>query len=260
MSPFILSDYLALGLAYKRLTIGNNCMGTTSAGSPGSQTISINIDNKSPVSESVYEELLSRVLSSEMEAGARITIDAIGRELGVSQTPIREALQRLAVERVVVHHHLSGYRVAPKITRDQFEHLVEMRLALEPMAARNACENMPKEMLGELEQLNIEMGKVLGESDSGRGYAAFSRLDAEMHDLIALGAGNTYVRDALNRLHTHAHLFRLANYAQITTRAVDEHAVILTALQRRDPGDAALTMHNHIKLSAERFRTSFTER
>ncbi|NLS09729.1 FCD domain-containing protein [Nesterenkonia sp. MY13] len=78
-----------------------------------------------------------------------------------------------------------------------------------------------------------------------------------MHDLIALGGGNPYVRDALNRLHTHAHLFRLANYAQITTRAVDEHALILSAMRQRDPGEAALAMRHHIKLSAERFRTSF---
>lgn len=215
-------------------------------------------ERRSPVSEGVYEELLSRVLSSEMDAGDRITIDALGRELGVSQTPIREALQRLTVEGVVVHHHLSGYRVAPKITQQQFEHLVEVRLVLEPVAARSAVENMPAEMFGELDQLNAEMAEVLEDPEPDRGYAVFSRLDAQLHDLIALGSGNPYVRDALNRLHTHAHLFRLANYAQITARAVDEHALILTALRRRDPGEAALAMQHHIKLSAERFRTSFS--
>lgn len=215
-------------------------------------------ERPSPISEGVYDELLSRVLSSEMKAGDRITIDALGRELGVSQTPIRQALQRLAAEGVVVHHHLSGYRVAPKITQEQFEHLVEMRLALEPMAARNAGENMPAEMFKELDQLNAEMAEVFEDPVSDRGYAVFSRLDAQLHGLVALGGGNPYVRDALSRLHTHAHLFRLANYAQITARAVDEHALILTALRRRDPGEAALAMQQHIKLSAERFRTSFT--
>lgn len=213
----------------------------------------------SPISEGIYEELLSRVLSSEMEPGSRITIDALGRQLGVSQTPIREALQRLAVEGVVVHHHLSGYRVASKITQQQFEHLVEVRLVLEPVAARSAADNMPAEMFDDLDQLNAEMDEVLDDSDTDRSYAVFSRLDAQLHDLIALGGGNPYVREALGRLHTHAHLFRLANFAQITTQAVGEHAEVLRALRRRDPGEAALAMRHHIKLSAERFRTSFTE-
>lgn len=228
------------------------------AGSGPPQTERSSAERRVPVSESVHEELLSRVLSSEMEAGDRITIDALGRELGVSQTPIREALQRLAVEGVVVHHHLSGYRVAPKITQQEFENLVEIRLALEPLAAGSAVENMPAEVFDKLDQLNAEMAEVLEDSESDRGYATFSRLDAQLHDVIAHGGGNPYVRDALSRLHTHAHLFRLANYAQITTRAVDEHALILTALRRRDPGEAALAMRHHIKLSSERFRTSFS--
>src|SRR3712207_7702399 len=59
-------------------------------------------------------------------------------ELGVSQTPIREALHRLAADGVVVRIHMAGYRVAPKITREQFEDLVEVRLLLEPVAARRA--------------------------------------------------------------------------------------------------------------------------
>lgn len=234
---------------------------TTAAGSSHDQqadSAAASAERRSPVSDWVYEELLSRVLSSEIEAGSRITIDAMGRELGVSQTPIREALQRMTVEGVVVHHHLSGYRVAPKVTREQFEHLVELRLALEPMAARHATDLMAVDKFDELDQLNTEMEAVLAEADPDRSYAAFSRLDAQLHDLIALGSGNPYVRDALSRLHTHTQLFRLANYAQITTRAVEEHAEILSALRRRDPGEAALAMRHHIKLSAERFRTSFT--
>ncbi|MFC7404180.1 GntR family transcriptional regulator [Georgenia alba] len=205
----------------------------------------------------MYEELLSRIISSDLEPEDRITIDAVSREIGVSQTPVREALHKLAAEGVVVHHHLSGYRVAPKLSKEQFEHLVEFRLALEPVAARNAAERMSKEMFGELEHLNSEMATVLTTAESDHGYAAFSRFDAQFHDAIARGGGNPYIRESLLRLHLHTHLFRLANYQQITTRAVDEHAEVLAALRARDPGEAALSMRQHIHLSAGRFRTSF---
>ena len=75
---------------------------------------------RAPIGESVYQELLARVLSSELGPDDRITIDALARELGVSQTPIREALHRLSADGIVVRNHLSGYRVAPKMTREKF--------------------------------------------------------------------------------------------------------------------------------------------
>lgn len=208
-------------------------------------------------SEMVYEELLSRILSSELGPNERITIDAVGREIGISQTPVREALHRLSAEGIVVHHRHAGYRVAPKLSREQFEHLIEVRQVLEPLSASNAAENMRRETIEQLEKLNQRMASVLERDDAERAYAVFSRLDAEFHDLIATSGGNPYIRDALHRLHTHAHLFRLANHDHITSLAVGEHTAIVEALRMRDPGEAALAARHHIKLSAQRFRAGF---
>ncbi|MFD1713461.1 GntR family transcriptional regulator [Amnibacterium flavum] len=212
---------------------------------------------RAPIGESVYEELLGRVLSSELGPDDRITIDALARELRVSQTPIREALHRLSADGIVVRNHLSGYRVAPKMTRAQFEDLIVIRQLLEPAAARRAAEEITPEQLASLDQLEQQMASVLG--DRGRSYAEFSRLDAEFHDQIAVAGVNTFIREALSRLHTHAHLFRLSNHALITSLAVDEHARILTAIRLRDPGDAAFAMRQHIDASAVRFRKSFDD-
>lgn len=205
----------------------------------------------------MYQELLARVLSAELEAGDRLTIDALSRELRVSQTPIREALHRLAADGIVVRNHLSGYRVAPKLTREQFEELIEIRQLLEPAAARRASDEILPGDLAELQAMNSRMSTLL--SGGGRDYAEFSGLDAAFHDLIAAASGNRYIRDALQRLHTHAHLFRLSQHHLITSRAIDEHDQILVALKRRDPGEAAFVMRQHIDTSAERFRLSFSE-
>jgi len=209
-----------------------------------------------PVGETVYEELLARVLSSELGPGDRITIDALTREMGVSQTPIREALHRLAADGIVVRNHLAGYRVAPKLSREQFEELIEIRQLLEPAAARGAVHALTAEQLDELSAIAAAMSTLL--TEAGRGYAEFSRLDAEFHDRIAAACGNRFIHESLARLHTHAHLFRLSKDDLITSLALDEHDAVLTALRMRDAGDAAYAMRRHIDASAERFRRSFS--
>ncbi len=212
-----------------------------------------------PVGEEIYQVLLSRVLSNELGPNDRVTIDALCRELGVSQTPIREALHRLAADGVVVRVHMAGYRVAPKITREQFEDLVEVRLLLEPVAARRAAERAGGEGLQRLRGVAGEMRELLEEAGSGRGYANFSQLDTRFHDELALLGGNGFVRESLLRLHTHVHMFRLTSNPQITGLAIGEHDDILSAVAVHDPEAAAYAMRRHIEASAERFRRSYTE-
>ncbi|GAA1996802.1 GntR family transcriptional regulator [Microbacterium ulmi] len=209
-----------------------------------------------PIGEEIYGELLSRILSSQIEPGGRITIDVLSRELGISQTPIREALHRLHADGVVVRTHLAGYRVAPRITEDQFESLVEIRLLLEPAAARHAAERMPTGELAELRDAAAAMRpEMLARVD--RGYAVFSQRDADFHDAVARGGGNGYIRDSLSRLHSHIHLFRLSETLELTSRAIGEHTDIVDAIARRDPDGAAYAMRHHIEQSATRFRAAF---
>lgn len=213
--------------------------------------------HRKTIGEEVYEELLSRILSSQLGPGGRITIDAVGRDLGVSQTPIREALHRLDADGLVVRTHLAGYRVAPKMTQEQFEDLVEIRLLLEPAAARRAAERASPDDLAELRALAEGMTPQMLGDDADRGYALFSKRDADLHDAIAECGQNTFIRESLARLHTHVHLFRLANHATITANAIGEHEDILAAIGRREPDAAAYAMRSHIVASAERFRRAF---
>lgn len=209
-----------------------------------------------PIGEEIYGELLSRILSSQIEPGGRITIDALSRELGISQTPIREALHRLHADGVVVRTHLAGYRVAPLITHEQFEALVEIRLLLEPAAARHAAERMDAQELVDLRAVAASMRPAMLER-LDRGYAVFSQRDAEFHDAVSRGGRNMYIRDSLARLHSHVHLFRLSETIELTSRAIGEHAAIVDAIARRDPDGAAYAMRDHIEQSATRFRAAF---
>ena len=208
------------------------------------------------LADEVYDRLLAQLMSLRIRPGSRVTIDALARELGVSQTPIRDALNRMEADGLVVRVHLAGYRIPPQITRAQFEDMLEVRLLLEPACARKAAENATPEQLSSLRGLLDEMARPADEHDH-LAYGAFGRRDAAFHDLIALSGGNLLAREALARLHTHVHLFRLHHDAQVTFKAMDEHLDVLEAIAARDPDAAAYGMRRHILASGERFGRLF---
>ena len=221
------------------------------------ESVSSEQATKAVLAEQVYEEILYRLLSSQLGPGARITIDALSRELGLSQTPIREALHRLEADGVVNRTHLAGYRVAPTLNRKQFEDLVEIRLLLEPAAARLAAERIEHQALDEIRGLATRMSELDLSEDTQRAFASFCRLDGAFHDAIASGTGSKLIREAIVRLHTQVHIFRLGSQSAITTEALTEHGHILEAIASREPDKAAYLMRRHIEQSAERFRSSF---
>ena len=205
--------------------------------------------------DEVYNAVYAQLMSQKIQPGSRISIDKLARELGVSQTPIREALSRLEAQGLVVKTHLIGFSAAPQVDRTRFDQLYEMRLLLEPFAARMAAEKITAQQLATLEGLAAEM---CGEDGKGvASYSDFAQLDGEFHDLIARACGNELMRETLGNLHTHIHLFRLFPHSGATTKANAEHAQLLSALVARDPATAEKAMRNHIKRSYDRFSSYF---
>ena len=135
---------------------------------------------------------------------------------------------------LVVRVPHAGYRIPPQITRDRFEDMLEVRLLLEPAAARRAAERASAEQVAGMRRMLDEMAELV-EGDSHLAYGAFGLRDAAFHDLVALSAGNQVVREALARLHTHVHLFRLLYDTQVTYLAMGEHDEVLAAIAARDP-------------------------
>ncbi|KFC64996.1 Transcriptional regulator, GntR family [Bosea sp. LC85] len=207
--------------------------------------------------DEVYNAIYAQLMSHKIAPGGRISVDNLVRELGVSQTPIREALSRLETQGLVVKRHLVGYSAADQLNKSRLEQLYELRLLLEPFAAAKAAVTMTDASIETLESLAQEM-KALEAEDPQIAYGQFAQRDSEFHDLIAAGSGNELVREALANLHTHVHLFRLFYHSQATAEANDEHAQIIAALRGRDAEAAAEAMRSHIVRSSERFATFFT--
>ena len=210
------------------------------------------------LADEVHDTLLRQLMSSRIVPDSRITIDALTRELGVSQTPIRDALNRMEADGLVVRVPNAGYRIAPQITRDRFDDMLEIRLLLEPAAARRAAERATSSQVNELRRVLDEMAAI-EEGNEPMAYGAFGLRDAAFHDLVAQSAGNELVREALSRLHTHVHLFRLLYDTEVTFLAMGEHDEILSAVAARDPEAAAYAMRQHILRSGDRFRRLFDD-
>lgn len=210
------------------------------------------------LADGVYDTLLTQLMSLRIEPDSRVTIDALARGLKVSQTPIRDALNRMEAEGLVVRVPNAGYRIPPQITRQRFEEMVEIRLLLEPAAARKAAEHASNDQVKQLRQLLDDMAG-LADADKMLAYGSFGLRDAAFHDLLAQAAGNQMIREALARLHTHVHLFRLSYDVQVTFLAMGEHDEILAAVAARDQDAAAYAMRQHILLSGNRFRRLFDQ-
>ncbi|MFH8473954.1 GntR family transcriptional regulator [Streptomyces sp. NPDC018000] len=204
------------------------------------------------LTDSVYEAVKAMVMDHVIQPGARVGIEALSRSLGVSATPVREALARLEADGLVVKRSLSGYRATELLTRQGVEELFEMRLLLETRAAALAAEHIGDAELDRVESLVEEMQ---GLPDNGHSYAVYGQfavLDQQFHDALAAASGRTMLAAAVERLHTHLHLFRLSAVTGGSPATAMEHSRILRAVLRRSPERASQAMRDHLELSLQR--------
>ncbi|MFC3705617.1 GntR family transcriptional regulator [Devosia honganensis] len=207
--------------------------------------------------DEVYNTIYAQLMSQKILPGSRISIDHLARELGVSQTPIREALSRLEAQGLVVKAHLIGFSAASQMDRTRFDQLYELRQLLEPFAARKAATLMTQEQFDTLKRMAREMARR-GDGEKVS-YSEFARLDSQFHDLIAQAGGNDLVHETLANLHTHVHLFRLFHHQQAASDANAEHAELIAALEAQDPDRAERAMRVHIERSYGRFSSYFDD-
>jgi DNA-binding GntR family transcriptional regulator len=206
------------------------------------------------LADSVYEAIKAMVMDHEIEPGARVGIEGLARTLEVSPTPVREALARLESDGLVTKRSLAGYRATELLTPKGLEELFEMRLLLEPRAAALAAENANEEQLDRIESLVEEMRGRPGSGERYVVYREFAAVDQRFHDTVAQATGRPLLADAVGRLHSHLHIFRLSSIPGAGPLTLAEHDRILRAVLRRNPERAAEAMTDHLLRSLERQR------
>jgi DNA-binding GntR family transcriptional regulator len=210
------------------------------------------------LSDDVYETVKGLIMDSVVEPGTRLNIDALTRELGISQTPIRESLARLESDGLVIKEPLRGYRVSSTLTREEFEDLFEYRLVIEPWAAGRAAERSSGADLVRLKHEMLSYTDVPDRPDYDS-YKAMAAHDQRFHDLLLELSGNDTARQSFARTHCHLHLFRLYYGGGIATKALREHKAIVTAVRKGDASEATAVMGAHIEASRARLRPVFDQ-
>ncbi|MFE4951940.1 GntR family transcriptional regulator [Leifsonia sp. NPDC056665] len=208
------------------------------------------------LADDVHDAVLGLLMDQVIEPGSRASIDGIARRLGVSPTPVREALARLVSDGLVAKKALKGYTAAPLLDSDGLRELFEMRRLLEPYATRSAAGEIDPETLDLLDQLCEDVHRSGEAAQTGedrfKDYKEFANQDAEFHRLIAAHSGNTLLEDAIVRLRSHMHQYRIYFKHGVVAETLREHEAVVAALRARTPAEAEQAMLDHIDKSYER--------
>ncbi len=212
------------------------------------------------LADSVYDVVKQQIMDLKLTPSKRLVIDQLARELRVSNTPLREALTRLELEGLVTRRSLQGFTVAPVPDMRDVDELFDLRLMLEPGAARAASRNLSPEDVARLRSSVERMVELAGDDrDTGhyRRHRSLVSADAYFHDYVAEASGNRLLRRAVSGLHAHVTIYRLyfkVGHAPEGGDTAEEHAAIVEAFGQRDPDQAARAMREHLRHSQERLR------
>ncbi|MEW9078887.1 GntR family transcriptional regulator [Terrisporobacter glycolicus] len=210
----------------------------------------LNLDNYKPLRDVVFENLRTAILEGNLKAGQRLMEVQLAEQLGVSRTPIREAIRKLELEGLVVMLPRKGAYVANMSFKDLID-VLEIRASLEGLAASLASERLRDEDIVELERVAKEFEKSVRETDIDN----VLKKDVEFHEKIFLMANNKKLYHLITSLWEQVHRFRVtyvSNY-EASLSLVDEHNRILEAIKSGDSELAKKYATEHIELAEQFF-------
>ena len=188
---------------------------------------SVVMDEYLPLRDVVFNTLRRAILKGELKPGERLMEIALAERLGVSRTPIREAMRKLELEGLVVMSPRRGAQVA-NITEKDLNDVLEVRIALEEMAIEKACQLITEKELEELEKAAKAFEKAIDEEN----VVKLAETDEIFHDIIYNAAGNARLNQVLNNLREQIYRYRVEYLKDEATRndLIQEHKMICEAL------------------------------
>lgn len=195
----------------------------------------------------VYQEIRHRIITKQLKPGQRLPEVNIAVQMGVSRTPVREALRRLASEGLVLIIPNSGARLASP-TRREMEDTYAVREQLECISVAIAATRISERNLRRLEDAILEEEKAFEEKN----LELYLEVNENFHRIIADASGNRvlaeFVENILARTNAYV-VFYDPFYDIVDNPSIDQHKAIAQALKERDREKAVDLMREHLKLS-----------
>jgi DNA-binding GntR family transcriptional regulator len=204
------------------------------------------------LSDIAYHRIKQKIITLDLAPLSAIDEQALMEDLQLGRTPIREALQRLSADDLVLLAPRRGMFVAD-ISITDLQKIFEARMVLEGFCARLAAERASPEQLAEMEALVLELSNV---SDGDN--KALMSVDERFHELLYRAADNEFLSDTLKRLHAlsfriwHLVLDRLGS----VRGAMEQHIQILEAVRAGDGAEAEVLVQKHISEFQEEIKAA----
>ncbi len=204
----------------------------------------LKIEGFKPLREIVFENLREAILEGRLEPGQRMMEIQLAEQLGVSRTPVREAIRKLELEGLVIMIPRKGAYVADVSIKDILE-VLEIRAILEGLAASLAATRMSDEEIDELEMISYQFKKCYQKDD----IEGMIEKDVEFHDRIFNSARNEKLNHIVQGLREQIYRFRVTYISEYNKakELVEEHENILEAISQRDAEKANEYALKHIE-------------
>lgn len=198
-------------------------------------------DSEIPQGQGAYRRLLDEIRDGALAPGARLRETELAERLGISRTPVREAIRQLEADGLVVHLPRQGATIR-SLDHAEVVELYEMRAVLEGTAARLAARAASDIELAELVALNAELASATAGPQA-------REMNRQFHRTLIEAARNRFLVKAMSALQKTLLILGPTTLAEPSraVSAVDEHGAVLAALQARDGAAAELAMRRHVE-------------
>ena len=196
--------------------------------------------------DQLYDALRDLILKNDYAPNSILQIDRLAEDFGVSATPVREALVRLEGDGLVALIPNKGAQVTD-IQEEDIRNNWEMRLLLEPYAARLSVDLIPEAEIASLEAEIESMRKSTFDNDR------YVECDTKLHDLLYTHLSNSFLKDTIRRVHHMSTRIRYfpegssAMHESVVHEVIQEHLLILGAIRTRDAGKTSELVKSHLR-------------
>ena len=203
----------------------------------------VNMNEYLPLRDVVFNTLRQAILRGELKPGERLMEIQLANKLGVSRTPIREAIRKLELEGLVLMIPRKGAEVA-EITEKNMRDVLEVRKALEELAVQLACEKITDEEIEEMKKAAEEFKMIL----KSRDITEIAEADVRFHDIIYMATDNQKLIHLLNKLREQMYRYRVEylKNPDVHEQLIQEHEEIVYHIKRREKVEATAVTCQHI--------------